>query len=898
MKFKLLLLSVVSLMATITQSVSAQSLPISTGDIWRFNDTGTDLGTDWIAVDFDDTAWQSGPSKLGYGDGNEATTLNFGNDPRNRFPTYYFRHSFNIEDAGQVGDLLMSALFDDGIAVYLNGVEVYRSNLAAGATYTDFATSTVAGNDENDFDNFMVSGLLNDGINVIAVEVHQRSGNSSDLGFDLTVQDVNTIIIPASFPLTMGSNWSYLDDGSNQTMTDWNQPGFDVSAWDNGAAPLGFGNPVTTTVSFGPDPDNKFITTYFVKELELEINEITNNVVFGLLRDDGAVVYVNGREVIRDNMPAGDIDYLTNSSSIVSGDDELIYFTHLVPKSVFQNGINTIAVEIHNRDGQSSDLSFDMFIENDTSTPVPFNCEPGDIGCFTSIMPTGQTTNMIIPSNHRFQLIFKQGEQYTDGSGTVPGNNDFTGFVSATDGSSTEGFVSVNHETTPGGVSIVDVNFDPESNLWVKTATTRVDLYNDRLVTTTRNCSGGITPWGTIITAEESTNGGDQNADGYQDVGWLVEIDPITRRVIDYGNGQEKLWAMGRMSHENVVVADDQITAYYGEDGGTQAVYKFVADTPGNLSEGKVFTLVLDTPLVGDDPSSPTGRWVQVPNSTPMERNDIRNTAGALGATNFNGVEDCEINPLTGEIFFTSKGKGRTYKFKDDGDTVSGFETFVGGKSYDINTANGVFTENWGGGNDNLTFDDKGNLWVLQDGGNNYIWIVRPGHTQANPQVELFASMPQGSEPTGLTFTPDFKYGFFSVQHPSSRNTAQLDATGNEIVFDQSATVVFALSENLGANATAGIDDTLRSDVRVYPNPTAGKLYVDINGHENEKVTVELFDLQGRRLRTFDQSNGLNTFQGSTISFDLDATTGVNQMVLVKVTVGELSATYKVIKNR
>src|SRR5690606_30271273 len=189
----------------------------------------------------------------------------------------------------------------------------------------------------------------------------------------------------------------------------------------------------------------------------------------------------------------------------------------------------------------------------------------------------------------------------------------------------------------------------------------------------------------------------------------------------DYGNGQEKLWAMGRMNHENVVVSADGSTAYYGEDGGTDCVYKFVADTPGDLTSGSVYVLKMDLPLSGNDPSSSTATWVEVPNATQADRNNISAVAGALGGTNFNGVEDCEIGTIDGKVYFTSKGKDRVYRFKDNGSTVSEFETFVGGKSYDVTTDQGVFTEPWRDGNDNLTFDDKGNLWVLQDGGLNYI---------------------------------------------------------------------------------------------------------------------------------------------------------------------------------
>src|SRR5690606_23877893 len=156
-------------------------------------------------------------------------------------------------------------------------------------------------------------------------------------------------------------------------------------------------------------------------------------------------------------------------------------FTQQLPKSVFVDGINRVSVEIHNRDGQSSDLRFDMYIKDFEDLSI--DCTEEHIGCFTSIVPTGQTPIMIIPNEHNFQQILKQGEPYTIGGGTVPGNHDFTGYVGA-GGSSELGYLSVNHENTPGGVSIVDLHLDETTNLWVLDNTQAVDFYNNALVTT------------------------------------------------------------------------------------------------------------------------------------------------------------------------------------------------------------------------------------------------------------------------------------------------------------------------------------------------------------------------------------------------------------------------------
>lgn len=952
------------------------TFPIAAESLWKYNDSGANLGTDWRTVNYNDTSWLFGNAILGYGDSNQNTTLDYGTDAQNKHITTYLRHIFEVEDAAQYGSLVFNVLRDDGVVVYVNGTEAFRMNMPQGEiTSSTLATTAINGADETTFQEMITANMLQDGINVIAVELHQAAANSSDLSFDMEVTFELPPVEITPYPLAQESEWYYLDNGTDQGATAWKELASENAGWSRGFASFGYGDPVNTEISYGPNSSSKYITSYFYKDIEVDAATVADMVEFGLKRDDGAIVYVNGVEVIRDNMPAGAFTYLTNSATTVDGINETKYFTYQLPSTIFQDGVNRIAVEIHNRDGQSSDLKFDLYIK-DAPQDIEV-CDQPHIACFTSIMPTGQTNKMIIPQEHRFQLLFKQGENYTIGSGTVPGNNDFSGFIPSA-GSSTLGHLSVNHENTPGGVSIVDLHFDPATALWVKDATEAVDMYNNDLVTTNRNCSGGVTPWGTIITSEESTDAGDVNGDGYQDVGWLVEIDPVTAQVKEYGNGkQEKLWALGRMNHENIVVSADGTTAYYGEDGGTHCVYKFVADVPGNFSSGNVYVLKLDLPLSNDEANSSTAEWVQVPNDTFEDRNNLNTVAAALGGTNFNGVEDCEISPLDGKVYFTSKGKGRVYRFKDDGTTASEFEVFVGGMSYPIASSQGTVNEPWAGGNDNLSFDDKGNLWVLQDGDNNYIWVVRPDHTQNNPNVLLFASMPAGSEPTGLTFTPDFKYGFFSVQHPNGNNAPQQDATMGDVIFDASATVVFSLKENLGLQApvtdfvaddvqipegqtvtftdlstnnptswswtfeggtpatsteespvvtysTAGLYDVtlvttnaagddsaskteyilveeqlgvdipqLGDMISIYPNPTSGLVTIELKDEAGKNVSIEVFDLLGRRISGLKdiQTTGIN----QRIELNLSDYPG-EQIFIIQIRVGEKTGAYKLLK--
>jgi len=163
---------------------------IPAGSVWRYRDTGEDLGTTWRMPGFNDSAWSSGPAELGYGDGNEITQVSYGPNSNNKYPTTYFRHAFNLTDAATFVDLTLQLRRDDGGVVYLNGTEAFRHNMPNGSiTFTTYAASTVGGTDEQSFYAGTVDpGLLAEGRNVLAVEIHQSVPNSSDISFDLALE--------------------------------------------------------------------------------------------------------------------------------------------------------------------------------------------------------------------------------------------------------------------------------------------------------------------------------------------------------------------------------------------------------------------------------------------------------------------------------------------------------------------------------------------------------------------------------------------------------------------------------------------------------------------------------------------------------------------------------------
>ena len=469
-----------------------------------------------------------------------------------------------------------------------------------------------------------------------------------------------------------------------------------------------------------------------------------------------------------------------------------------------------------------------------------------EIACFTSVAPTIQTDSFIIPSSHRFQVLAQSGDEYANG-GVFPENFDFTCFVPI-NGSSSEGIITLNHENNvTGGMSVMDAQFDTSSQLWNIENAGPVDFSS--VVKTERNCSGGLTPWGTVLMGEEVRGLVDNNSDGYKDVGWLVEVNPFTRQVMEYGNGvQQKLWAMGRMLHENAAVSyEDNRTVYYGEDDSLGCVYKFIADQAGNLSEGTLFVLKLDSILQFGEPTNNNGTWIPIENSSQSERNNIHQNAYDIGATPFYGIEDVEIGP-DGFIYFASKGHGRIYRFIDNDSTISQFETFAGGRNYEIPTQDSSYNEPWGIGNDNLAFDGEGNLWVLQDGSKDFIWVVKNGHTQENPLVEIFASTPKGSEPTGITFSPDKRFLFMSVQHPDSTNILQQDASGNLVKINKSSMIVIARKEFLGNDLQLSIVNQEKEDVQIhiFPNPFSEEIHITYSGNIPQNAHLEIVDIIGK----------------------------------------------------
>ncbi len=170
-----------------------------------------------------------------------------------------------------------------------------------------------------------------------------------------------TTALAVDVPLIpFGSTWKYLDNGTNQG-TAWRASGFNDGTWASGPAELGYGDSdEATVVGFGPSSTAKYITTYFRRTITIADVNAYPGYKLRIKRDDGIVVYLNGTEILRQNMNEGTIAFGTLAYAAVSDPEEGQLLEALLKPIQFANGNNTLAVEIHQSAANSSDISFDM----------------------------------------------------------------------------------------------------------------------------------------------------------------------------------------------------------------------------------------------------------------------------------------------------------------------------------------------------------------------------------------------------------------------------------------------------------------------------------------------------------------------------------------------------------
>ncbi|MBN1674697.1 MAG: lamin tail domain-containing protein [Kiritimatiellae bacterium] len=174
--------------------------------------------------------------------------------------------------------------------------------------------------------------------------------------------------------VSKAAGWKYHDRGEDLG-TAWRAAAYDDTGWSDGNAPLGYADPgyypeLDTVVSYGDDPANKRMTTYFRKSFTLAAapGTVTNLALYAKY-DDGFVAYLNGEEVARGSMPGGAVTYTTVAVGHTAADYEPFDLSAHAAKLV--QGRNVLAVEVHQSDAASSDLFMDIELAHAASAGNP-----------------------------------------------------------------------------------------------------------------------------------------------------------------------------------------------------------------------------------------------------------------------------------------------------------------------------------------------------------------------------------------------------------------------------------------------------------------------------------------------------------------------------------------------
>ncbi|HNQ90070.1 MAG TPA: Ig-like domain-containing protein [Verrucomicrobiota bacterium] len=203
--------------------------------------------------------------------------------------------------------------------------------------------------------------------------------------------------------IPQGALWKYLDDGSNQG-TDWKEPGFDDQSWASGSAELGYGDGgEATLVSYGPDSNNKYVTTYFRTAFWVADATAVTALSLQVLRDDGAAVYLNGTLVATYAMPSS-FDYRTYATTATEYTWDP---TATIPVGLLRSGANVLAVEVHQGNATSTDLSLDLVLTAEVLPPGTAPDVPGLVG------PETGATGVNVPPTLQTQVSDPDGDALT-----------------------------------------------------------------------------------------------------------------------------------------------------------------------------------------------------------------------------------------------------------------------------------------------------------------------------------------------------------------------------------------------------------------------------------------------------------------------------------------------------
>ena len=384
-----------------------------------------------------------------------------------------------------------------------------------------------------------------------------------------------------------------------------------------------------------------------------------------------------------------------------------------------------------------------------------------------------------LPQGFSYRVLSRLGDAMDDG-GTVPDRADGMGCFDLGGG---EIALVRNHELQPqhdaGGP--IAKGYGKRDGLFVPGGTTTIVLDAASLAVkrqfrslggTIRNCSGGVTPWGSWLSCEEAPTGpGQPRGEGLeQDHGWVFEVPAAARGLVD----PVPLKAMGRFNHEAAAVDPATGIVYQTEDRDDGVLYRFAPRVPGRLAEGgRLQAMAIEGIADTRNWSSaamPVGKpfrvsWVDC-DDVEAPRDDLRQRAAARGAALIARGEGLHMGENAVFACATSGGArqlGQIFKLTPGlagaPDTV---ELFFESES----------TEQFNYG-DNLTVAANGHLIVCED---QYTAVVDNHIRGITPEgcAYTLALLRSQTELAGGCFSPDGKWLFVNAYSP----TATLAITG------------------------------------------------------------------------------------------------------------------------
>lgn len=394
---------------------------------------------------------------------------------------------------------------------------------------------------------------------------------------------------------------------------------------------------------------------------------------------------------------------------------------------------------------------------------------------FTDYGPLVKDPNgmLDLPEGFSYRVLSSLGDAMSDG-GTVPNKADGMGCLDIGNG---EIALVRNHELIPSddaGGSIAN-GFGTRNGQIVPGGTTNIVLDAETLAVkrqfrtlggTIRNCSGGVTPWGSWLTCEEAPTGpGQRYGDGLAvNHGWTFEVPGNATGLVD----PVPLRAMGRFNHEAACVDPETGYVYQTEDMNESVFYRFIPSVPGKLAQGgKLQAMVIENGPADtrnwDAATMPLGtsfavRWIDL-DDVEAPKNDLRIRAAAAGAAVIARGEGLHMGE--GELYLcsTSGGAeklGQIFRLVPGrGGAPDRFELFFESESKD--------QFDYG---DNLCVAPNGHLVVCED---QYTEVVNNHLRGITPDGRPYAlaRLTMQTEPAGACFSPDGKTMFMNAYAPT-----------------------------------------------------------------------------------------------------------------------------------